>query len=179
LSYTQRLEQRVDELERALTKENSIVGETSASSCTNNPSPTLDSPLSPGLSSIAESTRVPGKGGVLFPESTSLFQLPGSLQIHALESNQTDQDVDARRERLVNSAWRERAFEKLADTPVSRVISNQVQQLSLKDRSHIDRSWILTFAGFSPSSISSIGQHSHVSQSSPARVQRQTVETTF
>jgi hypothetical protein len=170
LSYTQRLEQRVAELERSLTKETSTVGETSVSSCSNIPSPALDSPLSQYPSSVAESTRVTGKGGVLFPESTSLFQLPGSLQIHALESNQTDQDVDARRERLVNSAWRERAFEKLADTPVRRFNSSQVLRLRPRNRSHIDHSWTPTFAGFSPCSISSTGQRSHVSRISPARV---------
>ena len=170
LSYTQRLEQRVAELERSLTKEASTVGETSVSSCSNIPSPALDSPLSQGPSSVAESTRVTGKRGILFPESTSLFQLPGSLQIHALESNQTDQDVDARRERLVNSAWRERAFEKIADTPVSSFISSQVLRLRPGNRSHIGHSWIPTFAGFNPCSISSTGQRSHVSQISPARV---------
>ena len=163
LSYTQRLEQRVAELEGALTKENGTVGEPSVSSCSNVPSPALDSPLSQGPSSIAESTRVTRVGGVSFSESTSLFQLPGSLQIHALESTQTDQDVDARRERLVNSAWRERAFEKLADTPVRRVISSQVLRLSPRNRSHIVRSWTPTFAGSSHYSISSTGQRSHVS----------------
>lgn len=170
LSYTQRLEQRVAELERALTKENSTVGEASVSSCSNIQSPALDSPSSQGPSSIAESTRVTGKVGVLFPESTSLFQLPGSLQIHALESDQTDQDVDARRERLVNSAWRERAFEKLADTPVGRFYPSKVLRLNPRNRSHIDHSWTPTFAGSSPCSTSSTGPRLHVSQSSPARV---------
>lgn len=65
-----------------------------------------------------EPAGAPANAKVSFMESTSLFRLPGSLQVQVPENDVTDEDVHAEKERLVNSAWRERAFEKLADTPV-------------------------------------------------------------
>jgi hypothetical protein len=57
--------------------------------------------------------------GSLPLNTISLFQLPGRIQALGFERNQADQEVAARKESLINSAWRERAYERLADIPVS------------------------------------------------------------
>jgi hypothetical protein len=59
-----------------------------------------------------------GSGSISLNESISLFQLPGSLRTLAISQDQVDQGIAATRETLVNNAWRERAYERLADTPV-------------------------------------------------------------
>lgn len=119
LSYTQRLEQRVADLEARLSGTDSVVGDvpTGLRSDIQSSQASMFS-LTHDPSSIVEPSVVSRNERVSFPESTSLFQLPGSLQTFVHERKQTEQEVDARKERLVNSAWRERAFEKLADTPV-------------------------------------------------------------
>ena len=75
----------------------------------------------PGLARAAGSLRVEGSAGVSFSESTSLFQLPGSIRTRNKgqdQVDQADQEMAVEKQSLVNSAWRERAFEQLADTPV-------------------------------------------------------------
>jgi hypothetical protein len=78
-----------------------------------------------GPSRAIENLRVEEDGRVSFHGSTSLFQLPGSIRAHTAEHTQPDQEMAAKKESLVNSAWRERAFEKLADTPVGQVQRRQ------------------------------------------------------
>ena len=55
---------------------------------------------------------------VLSTDFMSLFHAPG-LKTHAVPRDHVEQDAAAQKEKLINSAWRERAFEKLADIPVS------------------------------------------------------------
>lgn len=51
--------------------------------------------------------------------STSLFELPGSSRTSAAARNGApEQEQAARRASLLNNAWRERAFERLAEIPV-------------------------------------------------------------
>lgn len=54
---------------------------------------------------------------VLSTDFMSLFHAPG-LKTHAVPRDHVEQDAAAQKEKLINSAWRERAFEKLADIPV-------------------------------------------------------------
>jgi len=65
---------------------------------------------------------VENDGRVSFHGPTSLFQLPsGVVSDTALKSHYA-QEVEGRKERLINSAWRERAFEQMAAMPVSLVV---------------------------------------------------------
>jgi hypothetical protein len=105
LLYTQRLEKKVAELEAALSEATK---------------PTNDSHIHPShseSSATGESSDLNKDARVSLNESISLFQLPGSIRTLALANDQADQ-IAAGKESLVNSAWRERAFERLADIPV-------------------------------------------------------------
>ncbi|KAF2709269.1 hypothetical protein K504DRAFT_525798 [Pleomassaria siparia CBS 279.74] len=77
----------------------------------------IDKGVHDSSSRSVENLRVEEDGRVSFHGSTSLFQLPGSIRVSATEHAQADQEMAAKKETLVNSAWRERAYEKLADTP--------------------------------------------------------------
>ncbi|KAH7085070.1 fungal-specific transcription factor domain-containing protein [Paraphoma chrysanthemicola] len=50
-------------------------------------------------------------------ESISLFQLPGNISVQPVLEKQTEQEFEARKGVLTSTAWRERAFERLTDTP--------------------------------------------------------------
>jgi hypothetical protein len=112
LSYTQRLEQKVAQLEAAL-----------AEACppASKPQPThaLGEESSNSSYGTQSGPRVAESEGLPLNGSISLFQLPGSIRTLSFERNQADQEVAAKKESLVNSAWRERAYERLADIPVS------------------------------------------------------------
>ncbi|KAI5306930.1 hypothetical protein KEM56_006393 [Ascosphaera pollenicola] len=56
-------------------------------------------------------------GRVSFHGPTSLFQLPSGMTKEQLKEVQSALTNDGRKERLVNSAWRERAFEQLSSIP--------------------------------------------------------------
>ncbi|KAI5292560.1 hypothetical protein KEM52_006260 [Ascosphaera acerosa] len=56
-------------------------------------------------------------GRVSFHGPTSLFQLPRGLTEKQLQETYSGQAADGRKERLVNNAWRERAFEQLSTIP--------------------------------------------------------------
>jgi len=118
LSYTQRLEQKVAQLEAALSAAKGGVSDSPINSASNTQSPVADQQPPPGSSRAVEALRVEDDGRVSFHGSTSLFQLPGSMWTHVLANSQADDEVAAKKESLANSAWRERAYEKLADIPV-------------------------------------------------------------
>jgi hypothetical protein len=113
LSYTQRLEQKVAQLEAALAE---------ASAPTSKSQPTFAmGHETPGPNYDARpETRAEDEEILPLSNSISLFQLPGSIRASTFEREQVDQEVAAKKESLVNSAWRERAYERLADIPVSR-----------------------------------------------------------
>ncbi|KAI5301265.1 hypothetical protein KEM55_007206 [Ascosphaera atra] len=56
-------------------------------------------------------------GRISYHGPTSLFQLPSGMTKEQLKEAQSTLGLDGRRERLVNSAWRERAFEQLSTIP--------------------------------------------------------------
>lgn len=118
LSYTQRLEQRVAELEAALAGLKAASSDSPFDHASEIPSRTSDVLPHTGLARATESLRVEGDAGVSFPESTSLFRLPGSIWTRHIGQDQADQEMDVKKQGLINNAWRERVFEKLADTPV-------------------------------------------------------------
>lgn len=61
---------------------------------------------------------VENDGRISFHGPTSLFQLPSGAMNEAASTSHYAQELEARKERLVNSAWRERAFEQMAAMPV-------------------------------------------------------------
>jgi hypothetical protein len=105
LLYTQRLEKKVAELEAAL------------SEATKPPNDSHVYPSHSESSPTGESSDLNKDARVSLNESISLFQLPGSIRTLGLANDQADQ-IAAGKESLVNNAWRERAFERLADIPV-------------------------------------------------------------
>jgi hypothetical protein len=115
LSLVNRLEKRVAELESLLATSRS---EASPS--------TQPQTVSPEQSTTATSTLAIEHGEsnneqkVAFHGSTSLFQLPGSVRTRVADTEAEKEQEDVlKRESLLNNAWRERAYEKLAITPVS------------------------------------------------------------
>ncbi|KAH8726071.1 fungal-specific transcription factor domain-containing protein [Phaeosphaeriaceae sp. PMI808] len=117
LSYTQRLEEKVKQLEAALSE---IKGSPSDSqqndvqgSQTQSPGSEMQN-LSPKTD---DDPRLEDDERLSLNESISLFQLPGSIRTLAAKESLIDPELAAKKESLVNSAWRERAYEQMADTP--------------------------------------------------------------
>jgi hypothetical protein len=116
LSYTQRLEQKVVQLEAALVAAKGVAHDHRGTNA-----PTVQGPVSDTQSPAVESTgtvSVKGSESINLNQSISLFQLPDSIRTIAFAEGQVDQETAAKRESLVNNAWRERAYERLADIPV-------------------------------------------------------------
>lgn len=108
LSYTQRLEQKVTKLEEALQQ------------ARRHSHDSFDPGLEQSFSDYRPRSEHPVDATAPLPldDSISLFKLPGSVRALTIQKAQADLEVAANKETLVNSAWRERVFERLADTPV-------------------------------------------------------------
>lgn len=65
-----------------------------------------------------EGLNVEHDGRVSFHGPTSLFQLPSGALNEATSPSHASLQLDGRKERLINNAWRERAFEQMATMPV-------------------------------------------------------------
>lgn len=120
LSYTQRLENQVEELRAALARaQHGSVSPSVPNSAEAPASVTEESEnvLSPG--SHAEALSMTKSERLSLHGTTSLFRLPCNTVASPVASDQAERDMISNRESLLNSAWRERAFEKLADIPVS------------------------------------------------------------
>ena len=57
-----------------------------------------------------EGLNVETDGRISFHGPTSLFQLPSGVVNETASTADVAQELEARKERLINSAWRERAF---------------------------------------------------------------------
>ncbi|KAB8071983.1 fungal-specific transcription factor domain-containing protein [Aspergillus leporis] len=132
LSYTKQLEARVAQLEDALTKlrsQQQSAGEVRKAST---PSSTGEGSLSPSLrtrikeedesssSDLArdfEGLKVEHDGRISFHGPTSLFQLPSGALNETTSTSRLAVQYEVRKERLINNAWRERAFEQMATMP--------------------------------------------------------------
>jgi hypothetical protein len=101
-------------------------------------------------------------GRISFHGPTSLFQLPSGAVNETASSSHYAQELEARKERLVNSAWRERAFEQMAAMPVLFLVDCQDTLADIACRNLINIFSTLTGAGFSHCGISSIVLRSHV-----------------
>jgi hypothetical protein len=113
LSYTQRLEHKVAQLEAALVEVRGTAINPQVEHV-----PEVQSSESNVRYTATENTEALGTGSIALNQSISLFQLPGNLRTLAVSQEKVDQEMAATRETLVNNAWRERAYERLADTPV-------------------------------------------------------------
>ncbi|PNY24320.1 Nitrogen assimilation transcription factor nit-4 [Tolypocladium capitatum] len=125
LSYTQRLEERIKELEDQLA--NAAKSPTSApasshsspaaASAHDGPSQGRPNADEQGISRSFRGLKVDGSGGITYHGTTSFFNLPSDrLPAGSEYLAPTDTDVQ-RRERLVQNAWQQRALENLSDIP--------------------------------------------------------------
>lgn len=126
LSYTKQLETRVAQLEDALAKQQVDVDARKVSS----PASVAESSSSAGrkiktenddtqdLTRDFDGLNVENDGRISFHGPTSLFQLPSGMANETASTSHFAQEIEARKERLINSAWRERAFEQMAAMPV-------------------------------------------------------------
>ncbi|PLB33621.1 putative C6 transcription factor [Aspergillus candidus] len=128
LSYTKQLEARVAQLENALSKVH--VQQPSETDSGEGPSPAKrtrspgsQTPLRDRRQSSEELARdldglqVEHDGRISFHGPTSLFQLPGGALKETSPASQLTTPLEGRKERLVNNAWRERAYEQMATMP--------------------------------------------------------------
>lgn len=129
LSYTKQLETRVGQLEDALSKLRGQQAEVDARKGSS-PASVAESSSSAGrriktetddghdLAREFDGLNVENDGRISFHGPTSLFQLPSGLVSETASTANFAQEIEARKERLINSAWRERAFEQMAAMPV-------------------------------------------------------------
>ncbi|KAK5075715.1 hypothetical protein LTR70_008357 [Exophiala xenobiotica] len=118
LSYTTKLEKKVEELEAALRKAQQATQPLSALS----PVPSAASPLSStadgtnhGFGAAFRGLGFDAKGAITYHGSTSLFQLPSRPE--EASAMMPVGEVNSGKERLVQNAWEQRALEVLAETP--------------------------------------------------------------
>lgn len=78
-----------------------------------------DESSSADLAREFEGLKVEHDGRISFHGPTSLFQLPSGALNEAASTSRLAVQQEARKERLINNAWRERAFEQMATMPVS------------------------------------------------------------
>ncbi|KAI2791135.1 hypothetical protein POX_c03991 [Penicillium oxalicum] len=128
LSYTKQLEARVAQLEQALSRARGERTDTDAPKASS-PISLAESSSSAGyrvklenddsqeLSREFEGLSVETDGRISFHGPTSLFQLPSGPVSETASATHVVHELQARKERLINSAWRERAFEQMASIP--------------------------------------------------------------
>ncbi|KAF5676212.1 nitrogen assimilation transcription factor nit-4 [Fusarium circinatum] len=120
LSYTQRLEERIKELEDQL----AAIKSPPSVAASNHSSPGVwnghDSNRHPDEHAMTRSfmgLKIDDKGGITYHGPTSLFNLPSDPHKHKPDSISSIDSDAHRRERLVNNAWHQRAMENLSDIP--------------------------------------------------------------
>lgn len=128
LSYTQRLEERIKELEDQLVKARTVAAapaqDESPSGRTTSPPPTgvlRGHESSEGLAGTFKGLKLDERGVLTYHGATSFFHLPSDYM-----GSDSDLPVpphpkhplNNRRERLVNNAWHQRALENLSEIPV-------------------------------------------------------------
>lgn len=137
LSYTQRLEERIKDLEDQLSKaaqQQQSQPPTSSSTPQNaSGAQSLSSsvgsyPGGPdageGLTGTFRGLKVDERGVLTYHGATSFFHLPSEYagQDSDMQNlTHPDDPLHGRRERLVNNAWQQRALEDLSEIPVSKL----------------------------------------------------------
>ncbi|KUI73066.1 Nitrogen assimilation transcription factor nirA [Cytospora mali] len=126
LSYTQRLEERIKELEDQLAKSQSQPASQQQSAPSDMlPSSSRDSShpgheFGEGLAGTFKGLKLDEKGVLTYHGATSFFHLPSEYGRHDSEMpgpNHPEDPLYGKRERLVNNAWQQRALEDLSEIP--------------------------------------------------------------
>ncbi|RDA88325.1 hypothetical protein CP532_5545 [Ophiocordyceps camponoti-leonardi (nom. inval.)] len=116
LSYTQRLEERIKELEDQLAGLARSPAPTSNSSQASPPlAESHDSP-SPGIARSFRGLKIDDRGSITYHGTTSFFNLPSDRPPASDLLAPAETDL-RRRERLVNNAWQQRALENMSEIP--------------------------------------------------------------
>lgn len=127
LSYTQRLEERIKELEDQITKSQSQPTSQQGTPSERLP-PSSHGSSQPGqefgegLAGTFKGLKLDEKGVLTYHGATSFFHLPSEYGRHDGELPGPPHPEDplyGKRERLVNNAWQQRALEDLSEIPVS------------------------------------------------------------
>lgn len=108
----------MEQLELALSEANNSARVSELRKTQTTPDHSVEGPKSLSPKQSIAALRIEDDGRLSFHGSTSLFQLPSSTHIKFDGSDHTADETPLAKESLVNSAWRERAYEKLADIPV-------------------------------------------------------------
>ncbi|KUI63280.1 Nitrogen assimilation transcription factor nirA [Cytospora mali] len=126
LSYTQRLEERIKELEDQLAKSQSQPASQQQGAPSDRlPSSSHDSShpgheFGEGLAGTFKGLKLDEKGVLTYHGATSFFHLPSEYGRHDSETpgpNHPEDPLYGKRERLVNNAWQQRALEDLSEIP--------------------------------------------------------------
>lgn len=124
LSYTQKLESRIVDLEKALQQANQTVTSQSPRNISSS-SPHSSVPgAEPGsaFGSAFKGLAVDARGSITHYGATSFFQLPSAPRPVSQDDNTTPVPVqiqtESGKEKLVQNAWEQRALEVLSETPV-------------------------------------------------------------
>jgi hypothetical protein len=147
LSYTQRLEQKVEQLERQLSRAQGSFHPATSPSAPLNTSPftlpksAAKSPqtlTSDGLLGSFKGLKTDDKGTITYHGATSFFQLLGANTASASSANEGSFDrtvpSTGSRERLVTNAWQQRILESQSEIPVRCCGTLLVQPTSLTKR---------------------------------------------
>lgn len=128
LSYTQRLEERIKELEDKLSRSQAQTSSQPQQHATDRPVSTsqdgshLGQETGDGLAGTFRGLKLDERGVLTYHGATSFFHLPSEYagrEIDAPSSPHSEDPVNGRRERLVHNAWQQRALEDLSEIPVS------------------------------------------------------------
>jgi hypothetical protein len=168
LSYTQRLEDRIKELEdqvASLAKTPPSVAGSSHSSPPLSVAQEVSSQASrqavdeQGMTRSFRSLKIDDKGSITYHGATSFFNLPSdrtgpsSSDVSLLNPSSPDTDSQ-RRERLIHNAWHQRAMENLSEIPVGFMFS--VNKAALDGKQRHAKSQLLTCI---PGAVSISPQH--------------------
>lgn len=85
------------------------------------------------LAGDIEGLNIEEDGRISFHGPTSLFQLPSGLTPDDPNPVLAEQGPDGRKERLINNAWRERAFEQLTTIPVRPRLQEEFMRYANSD----------------------------------------------
>ncbi|KAG5978274.1 hypothetical protein E4U55_006312 [Claviceps digitariae] len=130
LSYTQRLEERIKELEdqvNSLTRSPLFLIDSSHSSPPPSSRPDVSAHTSrhgsdeQSINRNFQSLKVDDKGGITYHGATSFFNLPSDRNgtaVSGFPNLNSTSDIDSqRRQRLISNAWHQRAMENLSEIP--------------------------------------------------------------
>ena len=128
MSYTQRLEERIKDLEEQVSKAQAQAQAPpqpqrglSEGALSSSHDSSLVSHESEGLAGTFKGLKLDEKGVITYHGATSFFHLPseyGRQSNDAPSPSNPEDPLYGKRERLVNNAWQQRALEDLSEIPV-------------------------------------------------------------